>query len=58
MSQGIQGASGTFGTHKPSRRAGVQHGMGCIGREGARKAKSALCPVKGWGVMLEVMRIH
>lgn len=32
-------------------------GMGYIAREGARKAKSALCPVKGWDVMLEVMGI-
>lgn len=39
MPRGREGGSGTFGTHKPRSRAGVQHGMGYIVREGAGKAK-------------------
>lgn len=58
MSQGRAGGSGTFGTHKSSSRAGAQYGMGYVARKGARKAKSALCPVKGWDVIFEVMRMH
>lgn len=43
MSQGRQTGSGTFGTYKSTRRAGVPYGMGCIVRNGTRKAKRPDC---------------
>lgn len=39
---GRAGGRGTFGTHKPSGRAGVQDGMGCPLREGTGKQGARL----------------
>lgn len=39
---GRVGGRGTFGTHKPSGRAGVQYGMGCLLREATRKQGARL----------------
>lgn len=37
-----EGRRGTFGTHKPSSRAGEQYGVGHIVREGTGRARARL----------------
>lgn len=42
MPRGREGGRGTFGTHKPCSRAGVQYGMGYMVREGLERPRGQI----------------